>query len=418
LAYGNPSVLVIDRRHVLNHQYLIRGVTPDSAGSPSTITLADSTDGRILLFQHELPDSLGQNMSMTDGFKLLRGNIEGEVGRMRDYQIPSGTRRWTFSETSSLDLEGFGRTIGNAFEHWPSGGVPFSRQRNVLIKFAATDTAGMILDPSSPNVSWAYRYLQNADKPAAQASFSGFIVRPGIGDAYQDFTTLLPFAAFDQDTTPPRRLAVGYLENNVPGGSVDGHYWPPLFRTDNTSPDSPREWFFIFDLPYGTTADAELEVDIGSVLTPLMWFGTPTRGTLGPPTNTDQFLIVTWHGPVTGDVWSFNPVTMLGGVDKTIPTVFDVFPNYPNPFNGGTTIKYALPFDARVVLRIYNILGQEVRLLADGQELEGYRTLQWDGRSDQGMMVGSGVYFYRLEATSASSVPEALTHIGKMVVIR
>jgi hypothetical protein len=325
--------------------------------------------------------------------------------------------------SDGLKLEGFNGAIGNAFEFWPSGGVPFERQRSVLIRYAATDSAGKILNSASPNASFAYRYLQNADQPPARPSFTPFIVRPGSGDAYQDYTTMVPFAAIDQDTVPPRRLMVGYLENNVAAGSVDGRYWPPLQAyapwVDNTSATGPREWFFIFDIPYSTTPDPRLQVDLLSSGTPIMWFGTPSR-TLGHavPEENESCEIVTLLSPRTGDVWSFNPVTILGGPDQTIPSAFEISPNYPNPFNAGTTIKYSLPFDARVIVRVYNILGQQIRLLADGNELEGYRTVRWDGKSDQGFAAGSGVYFYRLEATMGGDVAQKVTHIGKMVLVK
>jgi hypothetical protein len=150
-----------------------------------------------------------------------------------------------------------------------------------------------------------------------------------------------------------------------------------------------------------------------------MWFGTPSRTLSGvSPRENEQFEIITFLSPRTGDVWSFNPVTILGGPDQTIPSAFEISPNYPNPFNAGTTIKYSLPFDARVIVRVYNILGQQIRLLADGNELEGYRTVRWDGKSDQGFAAGSGVYFYRLEATMGGDVAQKVTHIGKMVLVK
>jgi hypothetical protein len=421
-AEGNFAVRVIDRREVRDHQYLMRVFSPDSAGKPVTFTLQDSTEGRVVLERHELPDSLGHNIPLTDGFRLMKGIIYLYRG-MYYYGTPVSPRLWTWLGSDSLALEGFDGAMGNALEHWPSGGVPFERLRNVLFRFAATDTGGRILNLSSPNASFAYRYLQNADRPAANPAFSPFITNPTAGYAYQDYSTMVPFAAFDQDTVPPRRLMVGYLENNVPAGSVNGRYWPPLEISSpyvsNTSADGAREWFFVFDVPYSTAPDPRMQVDISSQWTPMMWFGTPgRRGNQTVATEGAEFLIVAWHVPVTGDIWSFNPVTILGGLDETIPAVFQVFPNYPNPLNFRTTIKYALPFDARVIVRIYTILGQQVRLLADGNQLEGYRTLVWDGKNDQGVSVGSGVYLYRLEMLNTGERPLTLTHVGKMVLVR
>jgi M6 family metalloprotease-like protein len=80
-----------------------------------------------------------------------------------------------------------------------------------------------------------------------------------------------------------------------------------------------------------------------------------------------------------------------------LPMEFQLLPNYPNPFNPETTIRYALPEAAQVHLRVYNVLGQEVRTLVDGFQEVGVQTVVWDGRTGGGQNVSSGVYVYRLE---------------------
>jgi flagellar hook assembly protein FlgD len=81
-----------------------------------------------------------------------------------------------------------------------------------------------------------------------------------------------------------------------------------------------------------------------------------------------------------------------------VPETYVLAQNYPNPFNPSTTIKYGLPEQASVSLRVYNVLGQEVARLVEGQQTAGYHEAIWDGRNIAGGIVGSGVYFYRLEA--------------------
>ncbi len=68
--------------------------------------------------------------------------------------------------------------------------------------------------------------------------------------------------------------------------------------------------------------------------------------------------------------------------------------NYPNPFNPSTTINYTLPADGIVTIRIYDILGREVKTLIDGYSNAGNKTVVWDGRNVNGQQVTSGVYFY------------------------
>ena len=70
--------------------------------------------------------------------------------------------------------------------------------------------------------------------------------------------------------------------------------------------------------------------------------------------------------------------------------------NYPNPFNPETTIRFHLPRDGRVELKVYDLAGQQVAALVDGQLGAGPRTVTWDGRSDAGQALASGTYFYRL----------------------
>ena len=76
-----------------------------------------------------------------------------------------------------------------------------------------------------------------------------------------------------------------------------------------------------------------------------------------------------------------------------VPKVFSLSQNYPNPFNPITKINYALPTDSHVRLDIYNILGQKVATLIDGNQKAGYKTARWDAGS-----FSSGIYFYRLQA--------------------
>ena len=79
------------------------------------------------------------------------------------------------------------------------------------------------------------------------------------------------------------------------------------------------------------------------------------------------------------------------------PATYELAPNFPNPFNPSTSIKFGLPEKSRVSLRIYNLLGKEVATLFDDVEKEaGYHAAIWEGKDRQGNAMPSGIYIYRL----------------------
>ncbi len=105
---------------------------------------------------------------------------------------------------------------------------------------------------------------------------------------------------------------------------------------------------------------------------------------------------------------------VVGIGDRTANTVvrdFHLYANYPNPFNPTTTIRYVLPKHAKVSLKVYNVLGQEVRTLVNAREGFGEHTVVWDGRNQLGRPVSSGVYLYRLEV-------DGKARVRKMMLIR
>lgn len=100
-------------------------------------------------------------------------------------------------------------------------------------------------------------------------------------------------------------------------------------------------------------------------------------------------------------------VTGIRAEGKGAPVTFGLSQNYPNPFNPATVITYTVPAAAegeRVVLEIYNTLGQKVRTLVDGPARDGAHDVQWRGTDDDGRPVPSGLYIYRLRAAGFEAV--------------
>lgn len=90
-------------------------------------------------------------------------------------------------------------------------------------------------------------------------------------------------------------------------------------------------------------------------------------------------------------------VDRLGDV-AMLPDEFGLADNYPNPFNPVTRIRFQLPKAAHVTMKVYNILGQEVRTLVNKDMSAGFHFIRWDGTNSLGKRVSSGVYIYRIQA--------------------
>jgi len=93
------------------------------------------------------------------------------------------------------------------------------------------------------------------------------------------------------------------------------------------------------------------------------------------------------------------------------PSTYALGQNYPNPYNPVTQITYQLPQPGVVSLKIYNVQGQLVRTLVNEYKPAGAHSISWNGRSDLGMEVSSGIYFYRIQAGK-------FTETKRMVLIK
>jgi hypothetical protein len=101
--------------------------------------------------------------------------------------------------------------------------------------------------------------------------------------------------------------------------------------------------------------------------------------TTATSTSTPEFeLLASWTTSVSSD---------------QLPTVFELNQNYPNPFNPTTAIRFALPEASAVRLSVYNMLGQQVAVISNGEMSAGWHTVNFDASA-----LSSGMYIYRLEA--------------------
>ena len=109
---------------------------------------------------------------------------------------------------------------------------------------------------------------------------------------------------------------------------------------------------------------------------------------------------------------SLNDGQIDARIDETVsaasPSRLALYPNVPNPFNPETTIRFDLPSDNQVRLKIFDVVGQQVRTLMSGYLPTGSHQVVWDGRNEEGMSVANGVYFYRLQAGDVAQIRRML----------
>lgn len=117
------------------------------------------------------------------------------------------------------------------------------------------------------------------------------------------------------------------------------------------------------------------------------------------------------------EVFTFITQTVTGvkARDTGLPAGYVVHQNYPNPFNPTTVIGYELPVSSYVTLKVYDVLGQEVKTLVDGSQAAGYKSVEFDGNG-----LPSGMYFYRVTAVAAGSdgVPQNFQSVKKLMLVK
>ena len=116
---------------------------------------------------------------------------------------------------------------------------------------------------------------------------------------------------------------------------------------------------------------------------------------------------------ISGNESPMSTVSVLTGVESSggVPTEFALGQNYPNPFNPSTEITFAIPKQTNVKVVVYNLSGAEVATLVNQSMSAGNYRAVWNGRSEDGRTVASGVYFYHLQA-------EGFTATKKMTLLK
>jgi hypothetical protein len=416
---GDAFGIIIDPTKLTGHTYEVRF---DTAGGEITWKLIDKTTNQLKLTGQRNQSGDG-NYEIIDGIQF---KVIGPPPGPKDWAWTKGTRKLSWANADIMTYLGFPShlfTFNGAFGYVSPYGIFVSghehsdvvtpdKLRDIKIVFATTDTAGNF-DPTHQNASFGYRYLRRASAAPAKPEFAPFIKNPAPGYAFQEFgldgQPNVPLAVYDIEANPPRRLAVGFLENNVAGGLVDGKYWPGDYNVyDNVDASGPREWLFIFDVDYSTTQSADLSKDILNNDLPVMYMATWNRRGNVAFSDGDELVIYANHPNTVNDIFEITapsaPVKV--GDENNTPLSFELYQNYPNPFNPSTTIEFDIPEKTNVKLIIYDILGREVKKLIDKELDPGKYKVNFDAKD-----LSSGVYFYTLRTSK-------FTKTNKMLLIK
>ncbi len=412
---GAVIPIVIDPSKVNGHTYNVK-FKDDGAGN-ITWDLTDVTANKVVL-ANQANQSGDDNYTIVDGM-LVKVTGPATPG-MKDYSIPAGTRRWTWAGgADGFHMEGFNGAMGWGYGNWGWGVGP-DKLRNVRIKLAATDLNGNITNASDPNASAGHRYGRGFSAAPAKPEFAPFIINT-TSYGYQDYRpNSVPLAAYNDETTPPTRLMVGYVENNASGGTVDGKHWPPNYlTTDNTASAGPREWLFIFDVPYNATTPSPLcTKNVLNEDTPVMWWSTAAnRGAVSYAAG-DEFLILANHINTASNTFTFTAPAVTTG-DQTLAQQdvgkVGVFPNPYYAFNPQEISRNAkfvtfnkLP--AKATIRIFNLAGQLVRVL---DKDDASQFVRWDLRNRDNFPVASGMYIVHVDMPGVGA-----TKVLKLAVIQ
>ncbi len=446
---GIISPIVVDPYATNDHRYMITFV-PDTSISiaeiDSSIIPFDTIYDTTISFVWNLDDvTAGQriltkqsNQSGDEDYAIVDGLLVKVTGPpfpgVKDWDIPNGTRRWTWANGDGFAFEGFNGAIGfaGAADVFGTGSprIPAPEIKNVLIKLAATDSLGNMATDSLGNPidpedwSFAYRYGRGFTAPPAKPEFTPYMINTvGSGYLFQDYAKSVPLSAWDIDANPPRRLKLGYLENNSANGLVDGRYWPAgsdtlgALYTTNTDAAGPREWLWIFDEDYSDTPDPLYQGPANTTvgLRFLYWLTVNRRGSQFVAYSAeDEFLILANKINTPGDTFYFNSAATIAESSpssedlnnvRAVPNPYYLYSAYePNAF--ARKLRFTnLP--QKCTIQIFSLSGDLIRSL-DKNDANSY--FDWDVQTANRLPVGSGIYIYRVSTANGAE------KIGKMAI--
>jgi hypothetical protein len=249
-------------------------------------------------------------------------------------------------------------------------------------------TGWQVLDNDGSGSAWEFQQ--------AILFTSGDTVLPQTGQSFwfSNFNNANSSGLIDEWLISPQIPAANFDELTFYAGAIGGSFPDSLKLLISTTGTNPSDFVEVayVQVPGPTGSWHEFTFDISAFSGSPIYFGVNYYIVDGGPTGSNSDNVWVDHFIITGD----QPVGISDS--EEVPSQFELAQNYPNPFNPGTTIRYALPYQAEVRLEIYNALGQLVKVLVNKSQTAGIKTVNWNGTNQFGEPVSSGVYLYRLKA--------------------
>lgn len=191
--------------------------------------------------------------------------------------------------------------------------------------------------------------------------------------------------------------------------------WPNMVEYDLSSQNIDTGQNFVVAFFYkGTSGNNIVVVDRTPVeyYYSLTYLNNPSSGNPGwyyLTTSTSSGSVAALY--VIRATISTGPVGVDDNLIELIPSAYNLEQNYPNPFNPETVISFSLPKAGNVKIKIYDVLGNEIRTLIDEERLAGKHNIYWNSTDNFGKRVSSGVYFYTI-------IADNFTQTKKMVLMK
>jgi len=255
---------------------------------------------------------------------------------------------------------------------------------------------------SSDGTSWSLETVVDVTSSATtlgQTNFIGVASSGQIHIAYYELLTPSPLTGTIKHATKVPGIPCGDLTSFLARCTLSGLVQCRLTLSMNIEHSGETVLFEIDENVYpGVIGDNGVS-SRASISVAGLGAGNHTVTLIDPPGCFVSRVVTCLTAGKADAEWEADDARWAAETDRAeTPAATKLLGTYPNPFNPSTTIRYSLDRDSRVTIRIYNVLGEEIAILADELQTAGQWSIVWDGKNGARFEVPSGIYFYKIIA--------------------